>query len=89
MAQLADALTGLVMLLPLVTMSVFAFWRGHVVSFMLAGGVAVITACYTPDILNRGSTDPLSLGVGLVLIGYSLVCLAFAYMAMFRGVAES
>lgn len=82
--ETGEAITGLIKLLPLLSFSVLAFWRGHPVIYMYTAGIAIITGCYIPDILNGGVTDSLSLTVSLCFIGYALICLAFAFFMMFR-----
>lgn len=84
----AQALTGLVSLIPLAVFSGLAFWRFHPVLFMFCAGIAMITGFYMADIINGGTTSELSLTVSLALIGYSMVCIAFAYSFMFREVEE-
>lgn len=78
-----EALTGMIQLAPLVIFSALSFWRMHPVLFMFCGGVAVITGCYIPDIINGGVTDNLSLTAGLAMMFYGMVCFAFAFKTMF------
>ena len=78
-----NAVIGYVQFMPLVFLSFLAFWRMHPVLFMFNGGIAMITAFYIPDIINSGVTDNLGIAVALGMMGYSLVCFAFAFKLMF------
>lgn len=87
-----EAISGILKLMPIIILLVAAFWKLHPVLFQVAGGVAIITAMYIPDILNNGVTDELSISVALALILASYLCLAMAFAMMFRrarGMAEN
>ena len=81
---MAVTLQGFVLLLPLIGFSILAFWRGHPVLFLITAGIAIMTGLYVPDLLTGGTTTVLSMSLGLVIVAYSLVCVAFAYRTLFR-----
>ena len=80
---MAVTLQGFVLLLPLIGFSILAFWRLHPVLFLITAGIAIMTGLYVPDILTGGTTV-LSMSVGLVMVMYSFVCVAFAYITIFK-----
>lgn len=86
MQMLSDAvaaLTGIVIMLPIILLSILAFWRQYSVLFMICAGLAMVAGAYMPDILNAGVTDELSISAAISLWLYSLVCIAFAYKTIF------
>jgi len=58
--------------------SVFAFWKLNAVLFMLAGGASIMLGLYWYDVY----TTDVGLGISLMLIMYSFICLAFAYSTL-------
>ena len=68
-------------MIPLIFFSVMAFWKENSVMFMLAAGVAILVGfnCYDVE------TSTWMLGISLVLWVYSIACLIFGLMCMFKG----
>lgn len=67
-------------MIPLIFFSVMAFWKENSVMFMLAAGVAILVGfnCYDVE------TSTWMLGISLVLWAYSIACLIFGFMCMFK-----
>ena len=86
---MAMTLQGFVLLLPLILFSVLSFWQMNPVLFMITAGVAVMTGLSAPDILTGDTTTVLSLSTGLVMVLYSFLCLALAYITMFGRIRDS
>ncbi len=59
--------------------SVIAFWQYNALLFMIAGGSSIILGLYWFDVY----TTNMGLTIGLMLILYSLVCIAFAFKCLF------
>jgi len=59
--------------------SCLAVWRYNALPFMLAAGASLMTGLYWYDTY----TTELGLGIGLLLIAYSVVCLGFAMQCIF------
>jgi hypothetical protein len=68
----------LVELVPLIFFSVLAFWRPHVLLFMLVMGISMMVGLYWFD----SCTDSTGLTVSLMLIGYSFVAAGFGLKVM-------
>lgn len=81
----ANAVAGIIMLMPLIIFSALAFWKLHPVLFIILAGISLVTACYMPDIMTSGTTTNLSLTAALGIITYGLACIVFAFMTMFKG----
>jgi len=79
MDAIALAFEQFVMLLPLVILSILAFWKSNALLFMLAGGTSIMVGLYWYDIY----TTDLGLGISLMLIAYSLLCLGLAFRFIF------
>lgn len=75
----ADVLASLVQFLPVVLFSSLAFWRPNALLFMLAAGTSLLVGLQWYDVY----TTPTGLTIGLMLIAYSLVCVAFAFRCLF------
>jgi len=65
--------------IPLILISVLAFWKENAVLFMVAAGLAIMTGLYSPDLISGN----LGISAGLMLIMYSLVCCGLALRMMF------
>jgi len=74
----------LVAILITVLFSVAAFWHTNPVLFMAASGAALMTGLYMPNLL--GDSSMASIGVGLTVVLYSLVMVAFAYRLLLKGI---
>ena len=64
----------------LIFFSVIAFWRDNSIMFLLAAGVAVSVGFGFYDI----ESSPFTFGIALVIWAYSIVCLIFGLMCMFK-----
>lgn len=82
----ANAVAGIIMLMPLIIFSVLAFWKLNTVLFMISGAVALMTGCYAADIVTGGMTDELSITISLSLFTLWLICWSLSFWAMFRPV---
>lgn len=70
--------------LPLIFLSVMAFWKENAVLFMLTAAAAMLTGLYSPDIISGSDTTaPLGIAVGLALMTYSLFCIGMAFRLIF------
>jgi len=87
--EIEEVVQGLVQFIPLIVMSVFAFWRSNAVLFLITAGIAIMTGLKAPDLLTGDTASPLSMSIGLALIAYAFVCVAFAYLRLFRVGEES
>ena len=61
--------------------SLLAFWRLNALLFMLTAGVSLMVGLQWYDVY----TTPTGMAIGLMLIAYSFVCIAFAYRCLFWG----
>ena len=77
-------MTGITMILVLALASALAFWRPNAVLFMITAGIAVMTGLYAPDLISGVTMTPIGLSIGLLIIAYAFLCLAFAYITLFR-----
>ena len=59
--------------------SIIAFWKSNFLMFMLAGGSSLMLGLYWYDVY----TTTVGLGISLMLIVYSLVCLGMAFRYIF------
>ena len=59
--------------------SFLAFWKLNALLFMLAGGASLMVGLQWYDVY----TDNTGLTIGLMLIGYSFTCMAFAFRCLF------
>ena len=64
----------IVAIIPLALFSALAFWKSSALLFMLIAGGSLIVGLTWYDIY----TTDLGLTIGMVMIGYALVCLGFA-----------
>lgn len=70
--------------LPLVLLSVLAFWKENAVLFIATSGLAIMTGLYAPDIISGDYlTTNLGISVGLMFIAYSFLCSGWAFRLMF------
>ena len=60
--------------------SVLAFWKLYPVLFMIAGGASMMLGLAWFDTYGTN----LGLSISLMIILYSLVCIAFAFWTMFK-----
>lgn len=67
-------------LILIIGLSILAFWKYNAVLFMLLAGASIVFGLYWFDAL----TTNLGLSLGLMLIAYSLVCIGFAFVCIFR-----
>lgn len=73
----------MVAFIPLILMSVLAFWKDNPALFLATTGIAIMTGLYSPNIINGlYTTTTIGIGIGLTLIAYSLICGAFALRLM-------
>jgi len=78
------ALQALWIFIPLIFLSVLAWWWSNSVIFMITGGVAIMTGLYAPDVISPvSSTSPFDITVTLSLIAYGLCCWGLAFACMF------
>jgi len=71
-------------MLPVVGFSLLAFWRMLPVLFMLTAGIALMTGLSAPNFLTGDTTTPLSMSLGLMLVVYAFLCVALAFLTLFR-----
>ena len=70
----------LVIILSLLTVfSALAFWKENAIIFMLAGGTSLFTGLFWYDVYNINA----GLGMSLMFIAYSLLCLGLAFRCIF------
>lgn len=69
----------------LIFLTFLAYWRGNAVVFMLAAGVSMMAGLYSPGALSELSYSRFGVGIGLMLIMYSFVCIALAYGNLLKG----
>lgn len=81
----SNAIVGIMQFTPVIIFSVLAFWKLHPVLFIFTAAVAYVTGCYAPDILTNGATNTFSLTIALSFVTYSLSCVAFSFITMFKG----
>lgn len=75
---------GILYFIPIALISLLAFWKENHVLFMALSGIAMMTGLYTPDIIcGDYITTPLSYTIGLGMIAYSILCVAWALRLMF------
>ena len=67
--------------LALVFLSFMAFWKLNALLFMLAGGASLMVGLQWYDVYTTST----GLTIGLMLIGYSFVCIAFAFRCLLWG----
>jgi hypothetical protein len=75
---------GLIFFIPLIVVSLIAFWRQNPVLFLISAGIAMMMGLKSPDILTGDTTTNLSMSVGLVIVAYAFLCLAFGYVTLLR-----
>lgn len=83
--QLNHLLELVFMALPVLAVlgfSGFAFWKPNPVLFMYAAGASIVTGLYLPDSLVNYAPG-LGITIGLMFIGYSFLCIAYAYRMLF------
>ena len=59
------------------------------ITMMLAAGSALFAGLYAPDALGALGYSTIGVSIGLLLIAYSIFCIAWAYAAVFRGQEKS
>ena len=69
------AITGSVV----VFFSLLAFWRLNALMFMMAAGASIMLGLQWYDIYTTNT----GLGISLMIIAYSIVCIAFAFKCLF------
>ena len=67
--------------LALVFLSFMAFWKLNALLFMLAGGASLMVGLQWYDVYTTST----GLTIGLMLIAYALVCIAFAFRCLLWG----
>jgi hypothetical protein len=77
-------MTFLLGLIILFGLSALSFWRLNPVCFLSTAGVAMMVGLYTPDALTELGYDTYGIGIGLMLILFSFVCIGFAFVTLFR-----
>jgi len=75
----------LIAIIPVALFSALAFWKLSSLLFMLVAGGSLILGLAWYD----AYTTELGLTIGMILIGYSLVCLGFAFRCIFWVEEES
>ena len=80
MEGISNSLIFLIEMVFLIFFSVIAFWRDNSVMFGLAAGVAVAVGFSCYDL----QSSPFMFGIALVLWAYSIACLIFGLMCMFK-----
>jgi len=73
------AVQTIIQFLPVAFFSVLAFWRSNAALFMLAGGGSLMIGLFWYD----QHTDTIGLTIGLLLIAYSILCIGYAFRAVF------
>lgn len=66
-------------LIPLILFSSMAFWKYNALLFMLAAGTSLMVGLHWYDVYTTSA----GLTIGLMLISYSFVCVAFAFRCLF------
>lgn len=75
---------GMLLFLPLLIVSVFAFWKENPILFMITAAVSIISALNAPDMMSGVSeTTTIGITVGLMLVVYALFCAGMALKLMF------
>lgn len=69
----------------LIGFSTLAFVKGNPTVFLLAAGSSIMAGLYTPDALTGLGYSTIGMGMGLLLIIYSFVCIALAYANLLKG----
>jgi len=59
--------------------SLLAFWKNNAALFMIAAGASIMLGLQWYDAYTTGT----GLTMGLMLIAYALVCIAFAFRCIF------
>ena len=80
MEGISNSLIFLIEMVFLIFFSVIAFWRDNSVMFGLAAGVAIAVGFSCYDL----QSSPFMFGIALVLWAYSIACLIFGLMCMFK-----
>lgn len=60
-------------------------WKGNPVLFMIISGISIMEGLYSPDALAPLGYSTFGIGVGIMLIFYSFVCIGLAYANLFKG----
>lgn len=64
--------------------STLAFWRPNPVLFMITAGISMILGLNAPDLITSAATTTSEdLTIGLSLIIYSFLCIAYAFKVIF------
>jgi len=71
-----------VIFIPVILISILALWKENHVLFMITAGISMMTGLYAPDVISGGYLQ-LGISVGLGLIAYSFLCIAWALRLMF------
>ena len=85
MTAILMLITFLVTIILLLALSSLAFWWGNPVIFMLTAGITMMAGLYSPDALSALGYSTFGISIGLMLIMYSFICIAFGYRSLFRG----
>lgn len=72
---------SVVYIIPLLIVSILAFWKEHAAMFMIVCGVAVMTGLYCPDMI--GTYPELGISIGLSIIAFGLLCAGWSFRLMF------
>jgi hypothetical protein len=84
LSNLSTAGMGLLYLLPLLIISVLAFWKESFTLFMIAFGLAMVSGLNAPDIINgKGETTSMGLAIGILLMVYAIFCAAMSFRLMY------
>ncbi len=80
MIAVLQAMVAGLPLLPLALFSVLAFWKFNSLLFMITAGVSLMVGLYWYD----AYTNVTGLSISLMVIGYALVCIVFAFVLLFQ-----
>ena len=61
----------------MISFTALAYWRGNPIIYMLTAGIAIMLGLYSPDALTELGYSTFGVTIGLMLITYSFVCLAY------------
>ena len=67
-------------LIVMLAFSVLAFWKNNSIIFFLAAGTAMVVGFTWHDV----AATTASLGVSLMIWAYSIVCLIFGFICIFK-----
>lgn len=81
MTELIAYLIGILILCFLTFLS---YSRGNAVFWMITAGVAMMVGLYSPDGLGGLGDNRYGVGIGILLINYSLLSISLAYANLIR-----